>query len=113
MATITKVLPSGSTNGRPVKIAATATAGTTFHTAHASALDEVTMYLSNTDTVDRAVTVEFGGTTSVDDHLKFVVPAGETILAVPGIPLTNSLVVRAFAAAANVVTMSGYVNRIS
>lgn len=113
MATITKLKPSGSTNGRPIKIAATATAGTTFHTAHATSLDEVTMYLSNTDSVERAVTVEFGGVTSPDDHLKFLVPPGETILAVPGIPVTGSVVVAAFAAAANVITMSGYVNRIS
>lgn len=113
MATISKLVPSGSTNGRAVKIAATATAGTLFHTAHASALDEVTMYLTNTDTVDREVTVEFGGVTSPDDLLKFTVPAKETILAVPGVPVTGSVVVRAFAAAANVINMFGYVNRIS
>ena len=113
MATITKVLPSGSTNGRPVKIAATATAGTLFHTAHATALDEVSMYLTNTDTVDRLVTVEFGGVTAPDDHLKFTVPVGETILAVPGICVSGSVVVRAFAAAANVINMAGYINRIS
>lgn len=110
---IAKVIPSGSTSGKPVKIVATATLGTTFHTAHATALDEITMYLTNTDSVDRAVTVEFGGVTSPDNLMKFVVPAGESILAVPGIPLTGSLVCTAFAAAANVVTMWGYVNRIS
>lgn len=110
---MTKEIPSGSTNGKPIKIAATATAGTTFHTAHATAKDEIYMYLANTDTVDRKVTVEFGGVTSPDNHLKFIVPAGETILAIAGIPLTNSLVCAAFADAANVVTMAGYVNRIS
>jgi len=110
---ITKVVPSGSTNGKPIKVVATATLGTTFHTSHATALDEVTMYLTNTDTVDRAVTVEFGGVTSPDNLMKFTVPAGDSILAVPGIPLTNSLVVTVFAAAANVVTMWGYINRIS
>jgi hypothetical protein len=110
---IAKTIPSGSTNGKPIKVAATATAGTTFHTAHATALDEVTMYLTNTDTVDRNVTVEFGGVTSPDNLMKFIVPAGESILAVPGIPLTNSLVVGVFASAANVVTMWGYINRIS
>ena len=110
---ITKIKPSASTDGRPVKIAATATAGTTFHAAHATALDEIYMYLSNTDTVDRSVTVEFGGVTDPDDHLVFIVPAGETILAIAGIPVTGSVSVAAFADAANVVTMSGYVNRIS
>lgn len=110
---IAKVIPSASTNGKPIKVAATATAGTTFHTAHATALDEVTMYLSNTDSVDRTVTVEFGGVTSPDNLMKFTVPAGDSILAVPGIPLTSSLVVGVFASAANVITMWGYVNRIS
>lgn len=111
--TIKKLVPSGSTNGCPVKVVATATAGTLFHTADAAALDEITMYLSNTDTVDRAVTVEFGGPTSPDFHMVFIAPAGETILAIPGIPLTNSLTCKVFAAAANVVTMFGYVNRIT
>lgn len=109
---ISKVIPSGSTDGKPVKIAATATAGTTFHTAHATALDEINMYLTNTDSVDRNVTVEFGGATAPDWNVKFKVPAGETILAVPGVPLTNSTTCKAFADAANVVNMLGYINRI-
>lgn len=113
MATITKLVPSGTTNGKPVKIVATATPGTTFHTAHATAIDEVTMYLTNTDTVDRVVTIEFGGATSPDNLIKITVPTQDTVLAVPGIPLTNSLVVTVFAAAANVVNMFGYINRIS
>jgi hypothetical protein len=44
--------------------------------------------------------------------MKFIVPAGETILAVPGIPLTGSVVAKVFAAAANVVVAFGFVNRI-
>lgn len=110
---ISKVILSGSTNGRPIKVAAASSPGTTIHTAHATALDEIYMYLSNTDSVDRNITVEFGGVSSPDNLLKFIVPTGETILAIAGIPLTNSLVVTVFASAANVVTMSGYVNRIS
>lgn len=110
---IAKLVPSGSTNGRPIKVTATATAGTIFHTANASALDEITMYATNTDSVDRLLTVEFGGVTSPDDHIRATIPAGETILVVAGVPLTNSLVCRAFAAAANVITLHGYVNRIS
>jgi hypothetical protein len=110
---ISKLVPSGSIDGAPVKIAATASAGTTFHTSHASALDEITMWLSNTDSVDRAVTVEFGGATAPDFNMKFIVPAGDTILALAGLVLTNSKTCKAFAAAANVVNMAGYVNRIS
>lgn len=111
--TIAKAILSGSTNGRPIKVAATATAGTTIHTAHATALDEVTLYATNTDTVDRTLTLEHGGTTSPDDLLKFVIPAGETILVAPGLVLTGSVVLRAFAQTANVINLVGYVNRIS
>lgn len=113
MSTIAKVIPSGSTDGAPVKITATATAGTTFHTAHATALDEISMYATNTDTVERQVTVEFGGATAPDFNVKVKVPPGETILAIPGVPLTNSKTCKAFADAANVVNMFGYINRIS
>jgi hypothetical protein len=110
---ITKEFLSGSTNGRPIKLVATATPGTLLHTAHATSKDEVSVYLSNTSAGDVEVTVEFGGVTSPDDHIKFTVPANDTILAVPGVPLSNSLVARAFAGSANVITATGYVNRIS
>lgn len=110
---IQKITLSGSTNGRPIKVAASATPGTTIHTADATAKDEIWLWATNTDAVDRSLTIEFGGTTSPDDHIRTIVPAGETVLVVPGIPLTASLVAKAFAAAANVVTVAGYVNRIS
>lgn len=113
MATITKVKLSASTNGRGIKVAATATAGTAVHTAHATALDEVTLYATNTDSVDRVLTIEWGGVTSPDDLIKMTIPAGETVLVVPGLIVTGSVAVAAFAAAANVINVFGYVNRIS
>jgi hypothetical protein len=113
MGAVTPVIPSGSTDGAPVKIAATATAGTLFHTADVAAKDEVWMWLTNTDAVDRNVTVELGGATAPDYNVKFIVPAGETILALAGTRLTNSKTVKAFASAANVVNMFGNINRYS
>jgi hypothetical protein len=114
MATITKeFLSGGAANGRPIKVVAVGTPGTLLHTAHATAKDEVNIWLSNTDVVDRLVTIEFGGVTSPDDHLKVTVPSGDSVLAAPGIPLSGGLLVRAFAAAANVITAWGYVNRIA
>jgi hypothetical protein len=115
MTTITKIIPSGSAgspDGTPIKIVATATAGTLFHTADATKLDEVTMYVTNTDTVDRKITVEFGGATAPDFNIVMTIPAWDTALVIPGIPLTNSKTVKAFAAAANVLCMFGYINRI-
>lgn len=112
MATITKLNPSGSTTGMPVAVVAIATPGTTFHTASASAQDEVYMYLTNTDSVQRQVTIQFGGT-ALGQNIDVPVPANDTVLALPGIPITNSLVVAAFADSASKVNMFGYVNRIA
>lgn len=114
MATYSKVKLSGSTDGRNIKIAATATPGTTVHTAHATALDELWLFACNTDTTDRKLTIEFGGTTSPDDLMEITIPAeAGWIPIVPGLLLTNSVVVKAFAASANVVNVNGYVNRIA
>ena len=114
MATYTKEFLSGSTNGRQVKVAATATPGTLIHTAHATAKDEIWIWAVNSDTTPRKLTIEFGGTTAPDDLIELTIPAEAGLLmVVPGLILSNSLVVRAFCASANVVTISGYVNRIA
>ena len=114
MAVFSKELLSGSTNGRLIKVAATATAGTTIHTAHATAEDEIWLYAVNSDTTDRKLTIEFGGTSSPDDLIEQTITAESgLILVVPGLVVTGSVVVRAFAATANVVMIGGYVNRIT
>jgi hypothetical protein len=114
MAVFSKELLSGSTNGRLIKVAATATAGTTIHTAHATAEDEIWLYAVNSDTTDRKLTIEFGGTSSPDDLIEQTITAESgLILVVPGLVVTGSVVVRAFAASANVVMIGGYVNRIT
>lgn len=116
MTTYSKQLLSGSTNGRPIKVAATATAGTTIHTAGSGTtnIDEVWLWAVNSDTVARKLTIEFGGTTSPDDTIEVsIAPEGGLTLVVPGLLIQNSLVVKAFAAAANVVMLTGYVNRIA
>ncbi len=114
MAVYSKEFLSASTNGRGIKVVATASAGTTIHTAHATATDEVWLYAVNSDTSDRKLTIEFGGTTAPDDLIEFTVPAEEGLhLICPGMPLTNTLVVKAFAASANVILIHGWVNRIT
>ena len=115
MATFTKLKLSGSTDGKAVKVAATATAGTTIHTAHATALDEIWLYAHNSSAATVKLTLEFGGTAAPDDHIEINIGAEGTglVLVSPGLLLTNSLIVKAFAATANVVTLTGYVNRIA
>jgi hypothetical protein len=115
MATYSKQLLSGSTNGRPIIVAASATAGTLIHTSvsGSASLDEVWLYATNTSVSSVKVTVEFGGT-STSDQIEVSVP-GESglFLLVPGLIINNSLVVRAFAGTVNVINICGYVNRIS
>ncbi len=119
MATFSKIVLSGSTDGRAIKVAATATAGTTVHTASSTStvFDEVWLYAQNTDTTARKLTIEWGGTSSPDDLIEITIPAESGLtLVVPGLVLKGNstpLVVRAFAATANVVNIHGYVNRIS
>lgn len=114
MATFAPVLLSGSTNGRPVLVAATATPGTTIHTVSSTTgvFDEITLWAQNTDTIDRKLTIEFGGVTSPNDLLEMTIPAeAGALLVVDGVRLTGGVVVRAFAASANLVTLIGNVNR--
>src|SRR3990172_1958652 len=116
MPTIAKRVLSGSTNGRAILIAATATPGTTVHTAVTGTadFDEVWLWAQNTDTTSRKLTIEFGGQTAPNDLIEFTVPTEDGLyLLVPGLVLQNALIITAFAATANVVTIHGYVNRIT
>lgn len=109
MSTIGKL--SGSTNGRGIKIVATATLGTTIHTAAAGTTtwDKMYVYLYNSHTANVEVTLEIGGATDPDDHVVLTVPydSGKYV-ALDGDILQNSLVLTAFASVANVVTARGY-----
>ena len=119
MATFAKQILSGSTDGRGIKVAATATAGTTIHTGSSTAtvIDEVWLYAVNTSASTVKLTIEYGGVSSPDDHIEFTVPAESGLyLIVPALLIKGNatpLVVRAFAATANVVVVHGYINRIS
>lgn len=120
MATFSKTILSGSTDGKAILVAATATAGTLIHTGSSTAttLDEVWLYAMNTDTTARKLTIEWGGVTAPNDLIELTIQpeAGLTLVA-PGLLIkgnaSSALVVRAFAASANVVTIHGYVNRIA
>ena len=120
MATFSKIALSGSTDGRMIKVAATVTAGTTLHTGSATptTFDEIWLYAVNSDTTARKLTVEWGGVSSPDDLIEFTVPAESGLyLITPGLVIkgnaTTALIVRAFCATANVVSIAGFVNRIT
>lgn len=119
MATYSKKVLSGSTDGRGVLVVATASAGTTIHTASSTSTTEheIWLYVSNPDTTQYTLTIQFGGTTSPNDHIVIPVPAQVGLLLVtPGLILQGNatpLVVRAFASTASKLTIFGYVNEIA
>jgi hypothetical protein len=119
VATFTKKILSGSSDGRGIKVVQTATSGTTIHTGPTDTahIDEVWLYAVNSDTTARKLTIEYGSTSSPDDLIELTIPpeAG-LVLVVPGLPIkgnASALVVRAFCATANVVMIHGWVNTIS
>jgi hypothetical protein len=120
MATFSKNLLSGSTNGRGIKVSASASPGTTIHATGTSSsdIDEIWLYAYNGHADEVLTTIEFGGTSSPDDTIKVTIPAQSgLVLVAPGLTLTgtsaSASTVSAFAATPNVVTIHGYVNRIA
>lgn len=120
MATFTKTTLSGSTQGKGIKVVATASTGTTIHATGTSSttIDEIWLYAYNSHTSAVVLTIQFGGTTSPDNDIKVTVPQGAGLsLVCPGLILTGTgaaaNTVSAYAATANVITLSGYVNRIA
>ena len=122
MATFTKVLLSGSSQGKAIKIAATTSGsnGTTLHATgtSSSVIDELWLYAYNSTSAAVGLTIQWGGITAVDNEYKLSIPATSGLtLVVPGLILTGdgttATTTRAYAGTTNVITISGYVNRIS
>lgn len=116
MAVFTKHLLSGSTNGKGIKVAASATAGTLLHTAIAGTadLDEIWLWAVNSSASAVKLTIEWGEATAPDGNIEVTIPSESGLFAViPGLLLQNGLEVRAFAASGDVLVMHGFVNRIT
>lgn len=118
MATVVKRKLSGSTDGKAIKVVQTATAGDTIHTAvagtTAGTFDEIWLWAYNGHTAAVVLTLEFGGATVPDQNIVVTIPNKEGLVCiVPGLILQNEMVVKAFAATANVITITGYVNSMT
>jgi hypothetical protein len=119
MATFSKTILSGSTDGKQIKVAATATAGTLIHTGptNTAHLHEIWLYAVNTSASDVKLTIEWGAAASPDDLIEYTVKAENGLyLIIPGLLIkgnASALTVRAFAATTNVICISGYVNVIA
>jgi len=123
MATFSKLAFQATTmttgTGLAVKVAATATAGTTVHTAAnvATTVDEIWLYAVNSSVTDVKLTIEWGEATAPEGNIEYTVKAENGLyLIVPGLVLQGNAtpkVVKAFAGTANVILIHGYVNRIT
>ena len=119
MATFTKKILSGSTDGKSIKVVQTATAGTTIHTgsATASTLDEVWIYAVNSSASSVKLTIEWGEATAPDGNIEVtVLPEAGLVTVIPGLLIKGNatpLVVKAFAGTTNVICINGFVNQIT
>ena len=113
--TFSKALLGGSTDGKPISVTgANSGAAVLVHTAIAGQtdFDEVYVYATNVHTAAVTLTIEFGGTDE-NEHIMATVNPDETILVVPGLPIHNGLLVKAFASTADKINVAGYVNKIT
>jgi hypothetical protein len=109
---------SGSTDGMGIKVVATATLGTTIHTAvagtTAGTFDEIWLWAYNSNTSVEQLTIEFGNATAPDHNIVCTLAAQSGLVPiVPGLILQNGEVVTAFTTDANKVTLSGFVNTMT
>lgn len=119
MGAIQKLPLSGSSQGNPIQIVATASPGTTIHTTGSSStiIDEVWLYAANIDTANRTLTVEYGATAS-SNIVEVVIPAKSGLsIVLPGSIITGNgsvgATISAFASTTNVINVLGYINRIT
>ena len=117
MATFSKVLLSGSTDGKAILVSGNNTgSANTIHTAGSgtSNRDEIWIYAVNTSASSVKLTIEWGEATAPDGNIEVtVLPEAGLVTVIPGLLLQNSLVCRAFAGTANVICIHGFVNRIT
>lgn len=117
MAKAVKRRLSASDDGKGIKIIQTATVGTSVHEAPlgdtAGSFDEVWLWAQNNHTADVILTVEFGSANTEDNIILTVPPKAGLIPIVPGFILQDQKTIKAFAATANVISIHGFVNRIT
>ena len=119
MATFTKKKLSGSTDGMAIKVGGPASANSvTVHTAVAGTtvgtFDEIWVYANNTSGASVKLTIEWGTATAADGNIEVtILPEAGLVTVIPGLILQNAKVVKAFAATADVILLSGFVNAIA
>jgi len=115
----TKLPLSGSTDGNVIAIRATATPGTTIHTATTSTTidgcDEVWLWASSTSTSNINMGIQLGNLNDEMDTINVLIPPAYNgpFCVLPGVVVRNARVVQATVSVAGRVNVFGYVNRVS
>ena len=118
MATFSREMLTSSPSGRPVLISVISQAtAVTIHTAHATAKEEVYLWVTNTSAA--AVTLNLlindGSIVDPDDYIvkTLSLPANSPPLPIlTGQTFTSSMVIAAFASVNNALTYQGFINRV-
>lgn len=111
---LTKKLLSGSTGGKPIKVTGTSSgAAVTVHApiAGTSIFDAVWLYANNTSTSSVELTIEWGASSDANIVMSVAAKSG-LVLVSPGIYIQDSFPIKAYAGSANVIFLTGYVNRL-
>jgi hypothetical protein len=115
MATFTGAPLSQSTNGRPIPVVATATAGTSIHIVGAAGYEEIYLWASNVTAVAATLTVEFGGVSDPGDHLVkgYSIPANSPPIPIAlGQRMSGGVTIRAFSGTGSAINITGFVNKV-
>jgi hypothetical protein len=111
-----RIILTGSTDGRPHKVAAIASPGDTIHTCISTAgqYDELHLWATNATALPKTLTLQWGGTTAVDDEFvsAIALAANTTTLVADGLILRNGLIVKAYASVTNSVLITGFAVRL-
>lgn len=115
MAAYEVIVPSGSTNGRPILIAAESAPGTTLHVAVnvAGQFDEVYVVLTNLVASAQTVTICMGGTAAKDLRTVRLDPFETGRQVVEGVRFNGGVTISAYATQADKVSATLVVNRIT
>jgi len=123
MATFSKEILSGSTDGKLIIVGAGSPGGgsTIIHTASSTAttIDEVWVYANNCHSADIKLSIQWGAYSSNETNLmEMTIPTeGGLTLVIPGLVMkgnaSTALFCAAFAATTSMINLSGYVNRIT
>jgi hypothetical protein len=117
MATFSRHILSGSTNGRGIPVlGATTSGGVLVHTAQTATggSDEVWLYaVQYGTTTGQTLTVRHGGATSADEIKIPMQPQIGAEEVMRGFVLNGGLEVRAFCTTSNELSIHGWVNRVA